>query len=106
MSRKKSAQGNKYAALALPQSQLDFHQFGLLHTEQILLEVESFLQKCQAEGLEKILIITGKGLHSKNGKAVIKPLVQEHLRRSDLVKSFSNAPMQLGGEGAIMVTLQ
>ncbi len=101
-----SNQGNKYAHLAATQSQLDFHELGPLTSEQILEETESFLKNAHHKKLKKLLIITGKGLHSKNGQAVIKPLIQKYLRTSDFVKNFSVAPVNQGGDGAIVVALE
>ena len=97
--------GNKYAHLALPERQLDFHELGLLTQKQIIQTLETFLVSSKKEDLKKVLIITGKGLHSKNGQAIIKPLVQEYLRTSHWVKNFSFAPINQGAEGAIIVAL-
>ena len=105
MKKKSFRQGNKYADLAAPQRQLDFHQFGRLTPAQILREIESFLTSSTDENIKKVLIITGKGLHSKEGRSVIKPLIQKYLHTSDLVKNFSFAPMNQGGDGAFLVTL-
>ncbi len=97
--------GNKYADLAEPQRQLDFHKLGLLTQAQILEEIEDFLVTAEKDGLKKVLIITGKGLHSKDGQAVIRPLIEDYLKRSDLIKTFSFAPRHRGGEGAFLVAL-
>ncbi len=105
MKKQQAHQGNKYADLATPQRQLDFHQFGSLTPNQIYQEIERFLDDASKAKLQKVLIITGKGLHSKDGKAVIKPLIQNYLRSHDQVKNFSFAPINQGGDGAIMVTL-
>ena len=102
---KKKPAGNKYAHLSLPQRQLDFHALGPQTSEQIVKKTEQFLKEAHDDGLTKVLVITGKGINSKDGKAVIKPIVQKFLRSHDLVKSVSFAPINQGGEGAMLVVL-
>ena len=62
---------NKYAKLAQPQRILDFHKAGIVRREEIIALTKRFLERSAQEGLTKIMIITGKGLHSQNGQAVI-----------------------------------
>lgn len=101
----KHHQGNKYERLAHPQSTLDFHKAGILTRQEIKALTERFLERSSEEGLTKILIITGKGLHSQNGEAVIKPIVEKILSHNGHVKTFSWAPRQRGGDGAFEINL-
>jgi len=98
-------QSNKYARQAEPQITLDFHKAGILTKQEITALTNRFLERCKAAGLTKVLIITGKGLHSQGGQAVIKPHVEKILRKSEFVKNFSWAPLQRGGDGAFEVNL-
>lgn len=91
--------------MAQPQRALDFHKAGILTRQEIKALTERFLERSSEEGLTKILIITGKGLHSQNGEAVIKPIVEKILRHNGHVKTFSWAPRQRGGEGAFEIQL-
>lgn len=105
MARHQPNQSNKYALLAQPQRALDFHKAGILTRHEIKALTERFLERSSEEGLTKILIITGKGLHSQNGEAVIKPIVEKILRHNGYVKNFSWAPRQRGGDGAFEINL-
>ncbi len=105
MARHQPHQSNKYALLAKPQSQIDFHKAGILTKEEITALTKRFLERSSQEGLTKILIITGKGLHSQDGQAVIKPLVEKILRKNAHVKTFSWAPRNRGGDGAFEINL-
>ncbi len=99
-------QSNKYAVLAQPQRVMDFHKAGILTKPEITALTERFLERSKAEGLTKILIITGKGLHSIDGQAVIKPLVEKILQKNEHVKNFSWAKRTQGGDGAFEINLE
>ncbi|MBU1445880.1 Smr/MutS family protein [Patescibacteria group bacterium] len=105
MGRRKKKQGNKYAELAEPQSTLDFHGRGILMREEIVTMLNEFIEGAVLEGLEHVIIVTGKGLHSHGGESVIRPIVNNFLSEHDSVKSFGNAAMNRGGSGAVEVKL-
>ena len=100
MTKKTLKDSNKYAHLAKPQLELDFHKAGLLTKEEIIALTKRFLQIASQKKLQKVAIITGKGLHSQNGQSVIKPIVESILHKSEYVKTFSWAPRTRGGDGA------
>ncbi len=102
---KKKHHGNKYEHLSTPEAQLDFHGEGILTPEEITQRVSQFIQECQQKGFSRVLIITGKGLHSRDGIAVIKPIVQKHLKGLDTVKEIAEARRDRGGEGALEIKL-
>ena len=106
MPQKTTTTSNKYAHLAEPQVTLDFHKAGILTREEITALTQRFLERSAQQGLKKIMIITGKGLHSQNGEAVIKPLVEKILSKSQYIKTFSWATRQRGGDGAFEINLQ
>ena len=68
-------------------------------------EVRRFLSECSANGLRKISIITGKGLHSEDGVGVLRSTVQTVLDESGLVSEKANAPISAGGSGALWIIL-
>lgn len=103
--KEQHGQSNKYAREAEPEIALDFHKAGILTHGEIIALTQRFLQRCSLQGLTKVLIITGKGLHSQNGTAVIKPIVEKLLLRSEYVKTYSWAPRQRGGDGAFEINL-
>ncbi len=103
--KEQHGQSNKYARQAEPEIALDFHKAGILTREEITALTRRFLERCSQRKIKKILIITGKGLHSQNGAAVIKPVVEKLLLRSEYVKTYSWAPRQRGGDGAFEINL-
>jgi DNA-nicking Smr family endonuclease len=105
MRKKPKIQGNKYASLSEPQASFDFHGRGVLSKEDIVVRTTEFVRECSQRGFKKILIITGKGLHSKSGP-VVGPLVQDILMSLPNVQSVETARRDRGGEGALEVQLQ
>lgn len=89
---------NKY--LEPVDQELDLH--GKTKTESIL-ELMEFLKDSHSLNYSKIRIITGKGIHSKNGIGVLKKHIEDFLISHDY--KFSNAKINEGGEGAIIVYL-
>lgn len=60
------------------------------------------------QDVDKILIITGKGLGSENYQARIKPMVENELNGAyrKRIGRWQTAPPDLGGSGAILVWLK
>jgi DNA-nicking Smr family endonuclease len=104
MSQKQLFAGNKYAHLAEPQATLDFHGRGILTEQQICTLAKDFVDQSVSKGFRKILIITGKGLHSEQGP-VIEPLLRKFLPTLPAVRSVLTARRDRGGEGALEVEL-
>lgn len=98
------SRGNKYAHLSKPQAEMDFHDEGILTREEICDLAADFIRDCAEKGMKKVLIITGKGLHSERGP-VIRPLLKEFLPRLPQVQSVSLARRDRGGEGALEIDL-
>jgi len=94
---------NKYLQQSLPQAQLDFHGRGILSETQIQDIAEKFIKDCLKQNLKKALIITGKGIHSKNKTSVVKPIITHLLLNSTDVKSFYDSRVDRGFEGAIEI---
>lgn len=86
-----------------PQAELDLH--GVTAAEAISM-VESFLRDSVRDNLVKVRIVHGRGLHSPEGKAVLKEVVVDVLESSPYVRSFGNPPPAEGGSGAVWVVLQ
>jgi DNA-nicking Smr family endonuclease len=55
--------------------------------------------------LTTALVITGKGLHSPHGP-VVKDSVLHLLSHHTEVRRFQEAPLRLGGSGALLVELK
>ena len=85
-----------------PQAQLDLHG---LTAEEALRAVGRFLAECRSNGLEKVLIIHGKGHHSSGGP-VLGSAVRRFLERSPHAGPFGEAEARWGGRGALWVLLR
>lgn len=82
------------------EAELDLHGYTV---DEARLEVEDFLCECRAEGLGKVRVITGKGLHSENQTGVLRAYVKRMLDAQDL--RYEYAKYNEGGEGALDVYL-
>jgi len=100
-----SQRKEKYEQMSAPKAQLDFHDFGPMQEAEIVNKVRDFISECASGQIDRLLIITGKGYHSKNGQSVVKPLVERTLRKCEEVDFFADARRDRGGEGAIEVKL-
>ncbi|MBN2645868.1 MAG: Smr/MutS family protein [Desulfuromonadaceae bacterium] len=88
-----------------PEDSLDLHG---CQRDEALKKVRLFLQQRHQQGLKTVLIITGQGLRSPDGEAVLRADVERYLRTRATVwvAEWSRAPRQYGGEGALVVFLR
>ena len=96
---------NKYEDAGSPEAQIDFHGHGVLYPEDIEKMCSEFLDKSIKKKMKKILVITGKGLHSSEGGPVVKPVIVSFLKRDGRVFRFTEARRDRGGSGAFEVEL-
>ena len=94
---------------------LDLHGFSLDEANK---KVESFLNDCFEKSVYKVLIVTGKGLHSQNDKdpyksnklGILKYSVPEFIKNNPelkkKIKNISDADIEDGGAGAFYVFLK
>lgn len=94
---------NKYDNLSKPQAELDFHNRGALTQGQMKEILDEFIEDCRERGLYKVLIITGKGLHSKKGMPIIKPFVKKYLQDKHFVARVYEGRFDRGGSGTLEV---
>ena len=85
-----------------PQAVLDLH--GKTASEADVLIVD-FLHSCGRSGLEKVLIIHGKGLHSAS-EPVMAEVVRRALEANSMAGSFGAADRSQGGRGATWVRIR
>lgn len=85
------------------QDELDLHEMKL---EDAASATRSFLDRSFARGLRKVRIITGKGIHSANGEAVLRPAVTDICRSHPKVREVSVPKASEGGSGALSVILK
>ncbi len=85
-----------------PEAEIDLHG---LRAEQVTPALERFISTSRRQGLRKVLVIHGKGTHSR-GEPVLQRLVREYLERSPHAGAFGPADRSLGGRGAVWVALR
>ena len=88
------------------QANIDLH--GLVR-EEAKLALETFIQKARVSGYRCVLVVTGRGLHSKDSIPVLKQSVQGWLTRGKVAKqvlAFCSANPKDGGTGALYVLLR
>jgi len=85
-----------------PDAELDIHG---LSRDEAWQALEVFFNDSKGKGLEKILIIHGKGNHSK-GEAVLKRVVMEFIEHCPFAGESGRGKAASGGEGATWVILK
>ena len=94
---------------------IDLHGFTLLEANKI---IEQFINKSYEEKINKLIVVTGKGLHSENEKnpfvskklSILKYSVPEFIKNNKkLMKKiieFKDAEIKDGGSGAFYIYLK
>ena len=94
---------------------LDLHGKTLDEANQI---IENFIRKSYEDKVHKLIIVTGKGLHSSNEKdpyvskdlGILKYSIPEFLRNNEnlmqIISSISEASVKDGGTGAFYIFLK
>ena len=94
---------------------IDLHGLSLNNANIVL---EEFVKKCFEEKVIKIVVITGKGLRSKNKKnpyvsedfSILKHSVPEYIKSKQnlmkIIKKIEDASIEDGGEGAFYIFLK
>ena len=94
---------------------LDLHGFTL---EEANKKVESFITYCFNQKVSKVIIVTGKGLHSQNDKdpyiskefGILKNSVPDFIKSNPIlmkkIKDITDAEIEDGGSGAFYVFLK
>jgi DNA-nicking Smr family endonuclease len=89
------------------EARLDLHG---LPRERALAALERFVAGARADGRRAVLVIHGRGAHSDDARAVLKPLVWRWLATapaaSAAVLAFASARPAQGGDGATLVLLR
>ena len=94
---------------------IDLHGFSLENANKV---VEEFITQSFEEGVNKIIVITGKGLRSKNDenpyisknlsilKYSVPEFVKSNINLMKLIKNIKEADIEDGGEGAFYIYLK
>tara|TARA_B100001063_G_scaffold155674_1_gene145247 strand:+ start:115 stop:528 length:414 start_codon:yes stop_codon:yes gene_type:complete len=94
---------------------LDLHGHSLSEANEL---IEKFIVKSYEENINKLLIVTGKGLHSDNEKnpyiskdlSILKYSVPEFINNNtklmNIILDIQNAEIEDGGSGAFYINLK
>ncbi len=94
---------------------IDLHGFSLENANNV---IEEFIIKCFKNNVSKIIVITGKGLRSKNIKnpyvskdlSILKYSVPDFIKSKQnlmkIIKQIEEANIEDGGEGAFYIFLK
>ena len=85
-----------------PDAQIDIHG---KTRDEAWLALESFFDDSKAKGLEKVLVIHGKGNHS-TGDAVLKRVVMDFIEHCPFAGESGKGKAAAGGEGVTWILLK
>jgi len=94
---------------------IDLHGYTLDQANKF---IESFIIKSYEENINKLIVVTGKGLHSQNEKdpyvsnklSILKYSVPEFISKNknlmNIINEITDAKIEDGGEGAFYIFLK
>ena len=82
---------------------LDLHGVIAADAEERIL---AFLKQAQERGLRKVLIIHGKGYHSRSGQPVLREIVYRCIERSPYAGAHGVPGREDGGSGAVWIAVK
>ncbi len=86
-----------------PQATLDLHGDTKKEADE---KVRSFIKEAQSHHLRKIAINVGKGLHSEDGKGVLKDYTVAIIDEMKAASEINPAPIKMGGSGVLWIILK
>jgi DNA-nicking Smr family endonuclease len=104
LQHKNESPGAKRARLRQmkPQRTLDLHG---MQSKSAFKVVDRFLVQCKKDGIKKVLIIHGKGNHSKE-PYVLARKIKEYIQHHPLAGECGTAEKNMGGSGALWVLIR
>ena len=85
------------------QDNLDLHGLSSDEARRLLLE---FLHQATQRDLRCVCVVHGKGWHTQGGEGILKVRARHWLTQCPQVLAFCEAPVGLGGGGAVLVLLK
>ena len=94
---------------------IDLHGYSIEHANKT---IEEFIQKSFREKINKLIVVTGKGLHSQNEKdpyvskdlSILKHSVPEFIENNknlmNIINEIKDASIEDGGSGAFYIFLK
>ena len=101
--------------ISLKTRSIDLHGYTLDHANQLIYD---FIINCYKDDIRKIIVVTGKGLHSQNEKnpyvskdlSILKHSVPEFIKKDiEIMKKITeitDAKIEDGGDGAFYIYLK
>ena len=101
--------------ISLKTKSIDLHGYTL---EEANRSIENFIIKSYEDGINKLIVVTGKGLHSQNEKdpyvsknlSILKYSVPEFISNNQslmkIIYEMQDAKIEDGGEGAFYILLK
>lgn len=87
-----------------PQARIDLHG---LHQDEAEIYLNNFITECQRKGLKKVIIVHGKGNHTKGSDPVLGTLVKKFIERDKRCGTSGHPKTNYeGGTGATWVILK
>lgn len=99
----KTASRASYIQKLAPQDTLDLHG---MTQEQAWKALNDFVANARRRGLQKILIIHGKGIHSADSEGVLGSVVKTFIERDQRLGASGKADKFHGGSGATWVAVR
>ncbi len=97
----REARDRRFAAMA-PQASIDLHGMGAAEAKAALL---AFFERSGRQGLEKVLVVHGKGNHSKEGPVLVR-VARKAVEESPWAGRSGPAGREDGGSGALWVAVR
>lgn len=94
---------SSYIQSLAPQDTLDLHG---KTQEEAWKALDDFVANARRRGLQKILIIHGKGIHSADSEGVLGSLVKKFIEGDQRLGSYGKADKRHGGSGATWVAVR
>ena len=94
---------------------IDLHGYTLDEANEV---IKDFIKNCYEEKVNKIIVVTGKGLHSENGKnpyvskdlSILKYSIPEYISNNkslmNVINKIKDAKIEDGGSGAFYIFLK
>lgn len=96
-------ESREYLRAMPPEARIDLHG---LTRDDAWSRLESFVADCVSRGLRKILIVHGKGNHSRGSDPVLGRLVRTFIERHERLGSSGHPGHNQGGTGATWVIIK
>ena len=108
-------EGNKKFRNSYKSIEIDLHGYSLDHANE---KIQEIIINAHERGVYKIIVVTGKGLHSENNKnpyvskdlSILKYSVPEFIENSkslmNIINEIKDANLEDGGSGAFYIFLK